>query len=44
MGHRGTTEGLIGLVNLLGDIAHSLAAAVWIGVLGHPGTGNSQLI
>jgi len=33
MGHGAGTEGATGLVHLLGDIAHALAASVWIGAL-----------
>lgn len=32
-GHGSASEGLIGLVHLAADIAHSLAAAVWLGAL-----------
>lgn len=33
MGHGAATEGNIGIVHLIGDIAHILAAAGWIGAL-----------
>jgi putative copper resistance protein D len=33
MGHGAATEGSAGLVHLLADIAHSVAAAVWVGAL-----------
>ena len=33
MGHGAATEGPAGIVHLLGDVVHSLAAAVWIGAL-----------
>ena len=33
MGHGAATEGPAGTVHLLGDVIHSLAAAVWIGAL-----------
>lgn len=33
MGHGAATEGAIGIFHLTGDIAHSLAAAGWIGAL-----------
>lgn len=33
MGHGAATEGLAGIVHLLSDIIHSIAAAIWIGAL-----------
>jgi putative copper resistance protein D len=33
MGHGGSTEGALGLLHLLSDVVHVLAAAVWIGAL-----------
>jgi putative copper resistance protein D len=33
MGHGAATEGVVGHIHLLADIAHSLAAAIWIGAL-----------
>ncbi len=33
MGHGAGTEGAAGILHLLGDIAHALAASIWIGAL-----------